>query len=84
MSKNFKVTGCLQTHITTGIGETYHLYLKELAKLYIGVTNPQGFLTDLRMALGIPDSQGASKYAYMIIPQIDGGYLQGRYDRNRV
>ena len=50
--------------------------LKELAKLYIGVKNPQGFLTDLRMALGIPDSQGASKYAYMIIPQIDGDYLQ--------
>ena len=32
--------------------------LKELSKLYIGVTNPQGFLTDLRVSLGIPDSQG--------------------------
>ena len=38
--------------------------LKELSKLYIGVTNPQGFLTDLRVSLGIPDSQGASKYGY--------------------
>lgn len=38
--------------------------LKELSNIYIGVTNPQGFLTDLRIALGIPDSQGASKYGY--------------------
>ena len=50
--------------------------LKELSKLYIGVTNPQGFLTDLRVSLGIPDSQGASKYGYIIIPKKDGGYLQ--------
>lgn len=46
-----------------------------LAKLYIGITNPQGFLTDLRIALGIPDSRGASKYGYVIIPK-DGSYLQ--------
>lgn len=26
------------------------LKLKELAKLYVGITNPQGFLTDLRIA----------------------------------
>ena len=50
--------------------------LKELAKIYIGITNPQGFLTDLRVALGIPDSTGASKYAYIIIPKKDSGYLQ--------
>ena len=50
--------------------------LKELSKLYIGVTKPQGFLTDLRVSLGIPDSQGASKYGYIIIPQKDGGCLQ--------
>ena len=49
--------------------------LKELSKLYIGVTNPQGFLTDLRVSLGIPDSQGVSKYGYIIIPKNDGGYL---------
>ena len=47
-----------------------------LAKLYIGITNPQGFLTDLRIALGIPDSRGASKYGYVIIPKKDGSYLQ--------
>ena len=50
--------------------------LKELSNIYIGVTNPQGFLTDLRIALGIPDSQGASKYGYIIIPQKDGSFLQ--------
>ena len=35
--------------------------LKELSNIYIGVTNPQGFLTDLRIALGIPDSQENGK-----------------------
>ena len=52
------------------------LKLKELAKLYVGITNPQGFLTDLRIALGIPDSHGASKYGYVVIPKQDGSYLQ--------
>lgn len=50
--------------------------LKKLSRLYVGVTNPQGFLTDLRIALGIPDSPGVSKYGYLVIPKIDGGYLQ--------
>ena len=35
--------------------------LKELSNIYIGVTNPQGFLTDLRVSLGIPDSQENGK-----------------------
>lgn len=50
--------------------------LKELSKLYVGITNPQGFLTDLRVALGIPDSYGASKYGYICIPMNDTRYLQ--------
>lgn len=41
--------------------------LAELSKKYIGITNPQGFLTDLRIALGIPDSSGVSKYGEVII-----------------
>ena len=41
--------------------------LKKLSKLYIGVNNPQGFLTDLRIALGIPDSPKASKYGEVTI-----------------
>ena len=31
--------------------------LKNLAKKYIGVSNPYGFLTDLQNALGIPNSK---------------------------
>ena len=50
--------------------------LKKLAGKYIGIINPQGFLTDLRIALGIPDSQGVSKYGYVVIPKYEGNYLQ--------
>ena len=50
--------------------------LKKLARKYIGIINPQGFLTDLRIALGIPDSQGVSKYGYVVIPKYEGNYLQ--------
>ena len=42
--------------------------LKKLSKLYTGVNNPQGFLTDLRIALGIPDSPKASKYGEYRVP----------------
>lgn len=50
--------------------------LQNLAQKYIGATNPQGFLTDLMVALGIPDSQGASKYGVVTIPKDDGSILQ--------
>lgn len=36
--------------------------LKKLAKRYLGNIDLEGFLTDLRVALGIPNSTGASKY----------------------
>jgi|GEM_PF-5291245 len=36
--------------------------LKILAEKYNGITDPYGFLTNLRNTLGISDSEGASKY----------------------
>lgn len=50
--------------------------LQNLAEKYIGVSNPYGFLTDLRNALGIPNSKGASKYGVVEIPKEDGSILQ--------
>lgn len=49
--------------------------LDNLAQKCIGITNPHGFLTDLRNALGIPDKQGASKYGVVTIPKPDGSVL---------
>ena len=46
--------------------------LQKIAQKYIGVTNPQGFLTDLRVALDIPDTLGASKYGFVTIPLVEG------------
>lgn len=56
--------------------ETAIQNLREIAQKYIGVSNPYGFLTDLRTALGIPNKQGASKYGEVTIPQNDGSVLQ--------
>lgn len=50
--------------------------LQKLADTYFGVSDPHRFLTDLRVALGIPDSQGASKYGVVSIPKEDGSILQ--------
>lgn len=50
--------------------------LKNLAQEYIGVSDPYGFLTNLREALGIPNSQGASKYGVVTIPKEDGSVLE--------
>ena len=50
--------------------------LEKLAQKYIGVSDPYGFLTDLRNTLGIPNSQGASKYGEVTIPKKDGSVLQ--------
>ena len=50
--------------------------LKNLAQEYIGVSDPYGFLTNLREALGIPNSQGASKYGVVTIPKEDGNALE--------
>lgn len=50
--------------------------LQQLSQKYIGVNNPHGFLTDLRNALGIPDSSGASKYGEIRIPQSDGSLMK--------
>ena len=50
--------------------------LQNLAKKYIGVVDPHGFLTDLRIALNIPNTKGVSKYGYITIPKEDGSVLQ--------
>lgn len=50
--------------------------LQQLSQKYIGVNNPHGFLTDLRNALGIPNSSGASKYGEIRIPQSDGSLMK--------
>ena len=50
--------------------------LQKLAETYFGVSDPHRFLTDLRVALGIPDSQCASKYGVVSIPKEDGSILQ--------
>ena len=56
--------------------ETATQSLRKIAQKYIGVSNPYGFLTDLRNALGIPNTQGASKYGEVTIPKDDGSVLQ--------
>lgn len=50
--------------------------LQKIAQKYVGVNNPQGFLTDLRMALGIPDTPGASKYGLVTILSGNDVFLQ--------
>ena len=50
--------------------------LKELSNKYKNIDDPRGFLTDLRNALGIPDSNGASKYGVVTIPKQDGTTLE--------
>ena len=50
--------------------------LKNLAEKYKGLSNPYGFLTNLRNALGIPDSAAASKYGVVNIPRKIGATLQ--------
>lgn len=50
--------------------------LKKLIKKYTGITNPYGFLTNLRNALGIPNAKGASKYGVVTIYKEDGSVLQ--------
>lgn len=49
--------------------------LKNLANKYKNINDPRGFLTDLRNALGMPDSKGASKYGVITIPKEDGTKL---------
>lgn len=56
--------------------ETAILKLENLSKKYESITNPHGFLTDLRNALGIPDSAGASKYGVVTILKDNGNLLQ--------
>ncbi|MBR4217601.1 MAG: hypothetical protein IKR71_00960 [Bacteroidales bacterium] len=50
--------------------------LKKLINKYVGVTDPYGFLTNLRNALGIPNTKGASKYGVVTIYKEDGSVLQ--------
>ena len=50
--------------------------LQQLSQKYIGINDPHGFLTDLRNALGIPNSAGASKYGEIHIPQSDGSLMK--------
>ena len=49
--------------------------LKKLVNKYRNINDLRGFLTDLRNALGIPDSRGASKYGVITIPKEDGTEL---------
>lgn len=50
--------------------------LKKLINKYTGVTDPYGFLTNLRNALGIPNTKGASKYGVVTIYKEDGSVIQ--------
>lgn len=50
--------------------------LQKIAKKYVGIKNPQGFITDLRIALGIPDTPGASKYGLVTILSGNDVFLQ--------
>ena len=63
------------TNIPINIEEAI-INLKNLAQKYVGVKNPYGFLTNLRVALGIPNKKGASKYGEVTIPKPDGSVLQ--------
>ena len=45
--------------------------LQELAQRYVGITDPRGFITDLSTILGIPNSQGPSRYGEVIIPNVE-------------
>lgn len=49
--------------------------LKNLAEKYNGITDPYGFLTNLRNTLGISDSEGASKYGEVRIKDKSGKTL---------
>ena len=61
----------VQINIETAIPK-----LEKIAQKYVGIINPQGFLTDLRIALGIPDSQGVSKYGEVLIFKEDVFFLK--------
>ena len=46
--------------------------LKILAEKYYGISDPYGFLTNLRNTLGISDSEGASKYGEVRVKDKNG------------
>ena len=50
--------------------------LKKLAVDYAGVRDIYGFLTNLRVALNLPKSAGASKYGVVTIPTKRGNSLE--------
>ena len=50
--------------------------LRQLSQNYFGVNDPHGFLTDLRNALGIIHSDGASNYGEVQIPQSDDSVMK--------
>jgi len=50
--------------------------LRILLEKYIGISDPHGFLTDLRAALGIPNSRGASKYGVVTTLNKEGSFIQ--------
>ena len=50
--------------------------LHKIVHKNVGITNTQGFLTDLRMALGIPDTPGASKYGLVTMLLGNDVFLQ--------
>lgn len=52
--------------------ETAIPLLQNLKQKYENTCNPYGFINDLRSALGIPTSKGASKYGVVQIPTSDG------------
>lgn len=49
--------------------------LKKLRVFYENITSVRGFLTDLRLALGISDSDGSTKYGVVDIYSGDGSSL---------
>lgn len=55
--------------------ETAKQNLKIIAEKYKNTTDVRGFLTDLRIAIGLPNGTGASKYGVISIPKDDGNIL---------
>ena len=55
--------------------ETAIIKLTELEKSYSGINQIYGFLTNVKNAIGLQPSKGASEYGYVIIPREDNDTL---------
>ncbi len=56
--------------------ETAKQELQKLKEKYQGVCDPKGFLSDLRVACGIPNNDKSSKYGIVEIPSADGKIMR--------